>query len=42
MLGRKVKPVRINGRWITSTYKNFPIERLLLNERKNKKNKKSN
>tara|TARA_B100000676_G_C17994713_1_gene797094 strand:- start:1123 stop:1251 length:129 start_codon:yes stop_codon:yes gene_type:complete len=42
MVGRRVKPVRINNEWITSTYKNFPIERVLRNEIKNKKNKKSN
>ena len=35
------KPVRVNNQWITSTYKNFPIERLL-NEKQNKKSKKSN
>ena len=41
MASRRVKPVRINNEWITSTYKNFPI-RSLLDEKQNKKNKKSN
>jgi len=29
----KIKPVKVGKEWITSTYKNFPISRLL-----NKKN----
>ena len=41
MTSGRVKPVRINNEWITSTYKNFPIRRLL-DEKQNKKNKKSN
>ena len=39
MASRRVKPVRINNEWITSTYKNFPIRRLL-DEKQNKKIKK--
>ena len=38
MTSRRIKPVRINNEWITSTYKNFPIRRLL-DEKQNKKKK---